>query len=77
MNGRKLTLGNVPATGEARWVDLDDIKDFDGITGYGYYDNEGNRQGYTQWQSLNEDNDVLDSMPLDEITVIGHYPEPP
>ena len=49
-DGRILTYSTVPATGEVRWVDLDDSKDFNGVTGYRFYDDAGNKMHYTQWQ---------------------------
>jgi hypothetical protein len=50
IDGRELTYSVVPDTGEVRWIDFDDSKDFDGVTGYRFYDNAGNKKHYTRWQ---------------------------
>ncbi len=50
INGKTLTHATVPRTGEVRWVDLNDSRDFDGVTGYRWYDDAGNRMSYTQYR---------------------------
>ena len=49
-DGRTLHYSIVPSTREVRWIDFDDSKDFDGLTGYRFYDNALNKKHYTQWQ---------------------------
>ena len=51
-DGRELTKAVVPTTGEVRWVDLNDSKDYgNGVMGYRYYDEEGNQMPmYTQFR---------------------------
>ena len=49
-DGRTLHYSIVPSTREVRWIDFDDSKDFDGVTGYRFYDNALNKKHYTQWQ---------------------------
>ena len=49
-DGRTLHYSIVPSTREVRWIDFDDSKDFDGVTGYRFYDDAGNKMHYTRWQ---------------------------
>jgi len=60
--GRTLAYSTVPATGEVRRIDFSDSKDFDGVTGYRFYDNAGNKMHYTRWQ------DTADCLGTEEAT---------
>ena len=61
-DGRTLHYSIVPSTREVRWIDFDDSKDFDGVTGYRFYDNAGNKMHYTRWQ------DTADYLGTEEAT---------
>lgn len=50
IDGKELVYSTVPSTGEERWIDFSDSKDFDGTTGYRWYDSAGNRMNYTKYQ---------------------------
>lgn len=50
IDGKELVYSTVPSTGEERWIDFSDSKDFDGTIGYRWYDSAGNRMNYTKYQ---------------------------
>ena len=68
VNGKELTLGTIPNTGEQRWIDLNDYKDFNGKTGYRSYDDNGNLLNYIQFQEAENEFPV---QTLDEVIITG------
>ena len=72
-DGRTLHYSIVPSTREVRWIDFDDSKDFDGVTGYRFYDNAGNKMHYTQWQDNADYLGIKDATGyvLPEVEVLG------
>lgn len=73
-DGRTLYYSTVPETGEVRWIDFDDSKDFDGVTGYRFYDDAGNKMHYTPWQDANATQEAVDAQePSPTVEDVDNY----